>query len=329
MTSTLYLELLPEPGDVMYAAHPRVPLAERPLHIGRGPENALVLAEDTVSWNHATVWLERGTIRVQDRASTNGTWIDDTRLDGDGEVKPGQILRLGRRARLRVVSTAPFTRIDAPAWRLEVLETGASVAVPEGMLRVGTGSDVDLSLPLEGVGWFGVRPVEDGAEIEMEDGQRRPAKAGVAFMIGERHFRILPAKGPAVPTVGERSPTDAYRLQVSLDGPAGPEAVLEDPARSVSHRVSAENRAVLLYVLAVRLLDDRAARVPDARQGWLADEELAMGVWGREAQRMDSNNLNVLLHRLRRELLEVGFDASFLERRNHAVRVRLVHVFRS
>ena len=58
-------------------------------------------------------------------------------------------------------------------------------------------------------------------------------------------------------------------------------------------------------------------------------DDLAMGVWGREARRMDSNNLNVLLHRLRREILDVGFDPSFLERRNHAVRVRLVHVFRS
>ncbi|MDP2306488.1 MAG: FHA domain-containing protein [Pseudomonadota bacterium] len=329
MIPTLYLELLPEPGEELHQAHPRVPLGERPLYIGRGPENALVLSEDTISWNHARVWIERGAIRVEDRGSTNGTWIDDARLHGDGLVRAGQILRLGRRSRLRVVSTAPVVPVEAPAWRLEVLETGASVTVPEASLRVGTGPDADLSLPLDGVGGFNVRPLSDGAELELEDGQRRLVKAGVAFTVGERHFRILPANGPEVPTVGERTLTDAYRLHVSLDGPTGHEVVLEDPARGLTHRVSAENRAVILFALAVRLLEDRAARVPESRQGWLADGDLAVGVWGREAQRMDANNLNVLLHRLRRELLEVGFDPSFLERRNHAIRLRLVHVFRT
>ncbi len=322
---TLYLELLPEPGDALHVAHPRVPLTERPLQIGRGPENGLVLADDTVSGQHATVWIERGAIRVQDRASTNGTWIDEARLDGEGEVRPGQILRLGRRVRLRVVSTVPGLPVEAPAWRLEVLESGASVAVAPGGLCVGTGPGVDLSLPLDGVTSFGVFPVDGGAEIEA-GGPRYVVKAGVVFMIGQRHFRILPADGPAVRTVGERSPTDGYRLQVSLDGPTGPEAILEDPVLGLVHRVAAENRAVLLYLLAVQLLDDRAARVPEPRQGWIGDDEVASGVWGREALRMDANNLNVLIHRLRRELVDGGLDPSFLERRNRAVRVRLVHV---
>ncbi|MDP2315614.1 MAG: FHA domain-containing protein [Pseudomonadota bacterium] len=324
----LYLELVPEPGDALHLAHPRVPLSERPLQIGRGPENALVLSEDTVSWHHATVWLDRGIIRVQDRASTNGTWIDDTRLDGEGPVRPGQVLRLGRRVRLRVVSIMPTMPDLGPSWRLEVLESGASVAIPPDSLRVGSGPGVSLSLPLDGVAWFAVHPRADGAEIETDEGQHRGVKAGVAFTIGQRSFRILAADGPTVPTVGERSPTDGFRLEVSLDGPAGPEAVLHDPLRGVEHRVTAENRAVLLYVLAVKVLEDRAAKVPDARQGWLADEELASGVWGREALRMDANNLNVLIHRLRKELAAAGFDPSFLERRNHAARLSLVHVTR-
>src|SRR4051812_29629541 len=110
-TPSLFLELVSEPGDVIQGSLPRVPLAERPLHIGRGPENALVLSEDTISWQHVTVWIERGEIRVRDRQSTNGTWIDDVRLDGEGSVRPGQVLRLGRHARLRVVSTAPVAPV--------------------------------------------------------------------------------------------------------------------------------------------------------------------------------------------------------------------------
>jgi hypothetical protein len=321
-----YLELIAAPGSGL-PANLRLPLAERPLHLGRGPDNDLVLADDTVSWHHASVWAERGAVRVRDRGSTNGTWIDDQRLDGEAALRSGQVLRLGHHVTLRLGSTVALVTPASPTWRLEVLDTGAAVAVPFEGLRVGTGVGVDLSVPLAGVRQFVVRPVREGAEIEQEDGPAWIAKAGAPFEVGGVHFRVLPGEGAPVPTVGEQSPTDRYRLRVSLAGPSTT-AFLEDPARGVVHQVAAENRAVLLYLLVVRLLEHRAARLPAERQGWCTDDELGVGVWGREAARIQANNLNVLVHRLRRELEEAGFDTGFLEKKSRALRARLVHVSR-
>ena len=44
-----------------------VPLGEEPLHVGRGPSNHVVLADDTVSWNHAQLWVEAGRAWVRKR----------------------------------------------------------------------------------------------------------------------------------------------------------------------------------------------------------------------------------------------------------------------
>jgi hypothetical protein len=43
---------------------------------------------------------------------------------------------------------------------------------------------------------------------------------------------------------------------------------------------------------------------------------------------MEGNNLNVLVHRLRRELEGAGFEANFLEKKSRSLRARLVHVRR-
>ncbi len=71
---------------------------DRPvIHIGRGPENELVLPHATVSGRHARLTrLGDGSVRVEDFGSTNGTYVDGERVGGSGAVaRPGQIVRVG------------------------------------------------------------------------------------------------------------------------------------------------------------------------------------------------------------------------------------------
>ena len=56
--------------------------------------------------------------------------------------------------------------------------------------------------------------------------------------------------------------------------------------------------------------------------GWLGDEEVSVGIWGRGGP-SDANSLHVLVYRLRKELQKVGFDPWFIEKRRRALRVRL------
>jgi pSer/pThr/pTyr-binding forkhead associated (FHA) protein len=63
--------------------------------LGRNPTNDFRVADASVSSFHCEVTLEPGgKVHVRDLASTNGTFVDGVETL-DGELKPGQTLRLG------------------------------------------------------------------------------------------------------------------------------------------------------------------------------------------------------------------------------------------
>ena len=65
-----------------------------PFHIGRGPENDLVIADIRVSRDHAVIEPDDGGWIVRDLDSTNGTYVDgqrisEARVDGASELSLG------------------------------------------------------------------------------------------------------------------------------------------------------------------------------------------------------------------------------------------------
>lgn len=58
----------------------RVPLALGTYTIGRRPTNHIVIADPYVSGSHAILVVESGAITIEDVGSTNGTFVDDTKL---------------------------------------------------------------------------------------------------------------------------------------------------------------------------------------------------------------------------------------------------------
>lgn len=65
------------------------------LHIGRGRENDVVLSDGAVSRRHATLWVSQGHCYVRDEGSTNGTFVNERRITGTHEMRPGDRLRIG------------------------------------------------------------------------------------------------------------------------------------------------------------------------------------------------------------------------------------------
>jgi pSer/pThr/pTyr-binding forkhead associated (FHA) protein len=62
---------------------------------GRNPTNDFRIGDASISGFHCELTLDRDNIvRVHDLASTNGTFIDGAQV-ADGELRPGQNLRLG------------------------------------------------------------------------------------------------------------------------------------------------------------------------------------------------------------------------------------------
>ncbi|MBM3881834.1 MAG: FHA domain-containing protein [Verrucomicrobia bacterium] len=63
--------------------------------IGRSEDCELRLKDEEVSSHHARLIVRADEVRIEDLASTNGTWVDEDRLTGSRALRPGSTVRLG------------------------------------------------------------------------------------------------------------------------------------------------------------------------------------------------------------------------------------------
>lgn len=308
-------------GVILHA----IPLSESPLYIGRAPENDVVVAEQTVSSNHASAWIEAGQVWLKDLGSRNGTFVNDDRIQGPAPVHPGDAIRLGPDMELRVHGEGMSL---GPPMALLVEDTTSSVRFPVRSDRFHIGGGNDDHLPIEGAGPQAATLIvyPDGeAYLGGDDGQETPIAPGDTFEVGGRTLKLL-ALAPSYTATVEAEPSRyPYTLKVTLDGVSGPEALLSDDRAGESHRVDADNRAVLLFVLGRQWLEDHKAGKARTERGWCSDSDVSVGIWGRKGT-SDANALHVLTHRLRKELKKAGFDPWFIEKRRRALRIRVKDV---
>jgi len=73
-----------------------VPLSNSTITIGRAPDSTIVLQDDYVSTHHARLTPSHQEWVLEDLGSTNGTWIDKTRITTPTRVRVGAAIRIGR-----------------------------------------------------------------------------------------------------------------------------------------------------------------------------------------------------------------------------------------
>ncbi len=73
-----------------------IPLNTAQVTIGRAPDSTVVIEDDYASSRHARVYPSEGAWVVEDLGSTNGTWIDRTRITTPTVLPVGVPLRIGR-----------------------------------------------------------------------------------------------------------------------------------------------------------------------------------------------------------------------------------------
>jgi hypothetical protein len=73
-----------------------VPLGSTPITLGRAPDSTLVLDDDYASNHHARIYPADEQWVVEDLNSTNGTWLDRTRINRPTALPVGVPLRVGR-----------------------------------------------------------------------------------------------------------------------------------------------------------------------------------------------------------------------------------------
>jgi len=73
----------------------RITLSDQTILIGRADDSTLVLTDDFASSRHARLTQREGRWYVEDLGSTNGTYLDQQRVQGPLAVAPGQPIRIG------------------------------------------------------------------------------------------------------------------------------------------------------------------------------------------------------------------------------------------
>ncbi len=68
---------------------------KRPVTIGRGLTNGIVLNDPEVSRTHCEIAWQGERVLVTDTGSGGGTWINGERLTGAREIQPGDVLAVG------------------------------------------------------------------------------------------------------------------------------------------------------------------------------------------------------------------------------------------
>lgn len=253
------------------------------LTIGRAPDNDLILRDPDVSGHHAVLYHKGAVPYCRDLGSTNGLFLNGKRIV-ESALSEGDLLGLGG-LQLRLAQSA---RATSGTWLLRK----GPVAVP-----ILSGESVDGHPEA-------VLFVEDDGVWLDHAGKSRLLEPG-AFTLGEQEL-ILEVSTEVAPTV-PRDQSFPYDLEVDL---GSNRAVLHhEGLDEVTFR--AEARVALLYVLARSL------------NAWVDDTTLGTGIWGREWVRQTANNLNVLIHRTRKQAQQAGYDRRFLERRRGALRLRI------
>lgn len=298
---------------------PTISLSARPLLVGRAPECDVVLSHPSISRRHATLWVHDGVIHIEDLASRNGTYVEGVRVAGQATVQAGHTIRLGHHDALRVHHRKDASVPREPILALEDRSSGYQHVLGPDPLLIGSAADAGLRLP-DGPARLAV-VVRQGTEVWLgRDDDMEELSTDAPFTIAGHELVLRLLRASPDDTLYEEHTPWPYEVHADLNAPGGPLTSVHDPGSKLHVEVNAENRAVLLYLLARKWCEDAANGVSEHQRGWADDESVAVGVWGKDGP---LKQLKVLLCRVRQELREGGLDPWFLEKRRGALRIRV------
>ena len=116
----------------------RIKLSGQAISIGRHGDNAIVLADDMTSRHHCVIEPWDGGFRVRDLGSSNGTRLNDQKVDTEG-LDNGDVVKVGR-ATLRFIDPEQI----APRPRRETPDFAAALDDPDKDLHDRATLDLDF-----------------------------------------------------------------------------------------------------------------------------------------------------------------------------------------
>jgi general secretion pathway protein E len=131
------------------------PLTHDKITIGRGPKNDIVLADDKSSRSHAVIERTDGIYYIRDLGSTNGTFLNGTKVTDTFEMANGDQIRIGSHI-ITLNTGAPADEQD-----IEVLTADDLVEEPPADDNLDPADLVESDFESD-------EPIEDDSPIEMD-----------------------------------------------------------------------------------------------------------------------------------------------------------------
>lgn len=278
------------------------------LLLGRSPACDLVFSNPLVSRRHAILHPRGESLYLIDFGA-HATEVDGTTVEGEASLGPRSVLRIADQT-LHVVRSFEADPVEGPGWVLRHPRAGLfglahlpfSVGGPRDHLELEGWPDKALTLHETA----GRLSIEAGVPLALDDldlqpGELHPLEPGQRVQHGADWLQLLPASQALLQTTIGAAEASAP-LDVQLEFlPRG--ARLHVDGRSV---YLPERRAELIALL----LQPRGDRAPG---DLVPDEELIAQLWPRQSKA--PNDLNVLIHRVKKSLTEGGLDgARWIER---------------
>src|SRR5262249_49553022 len=107
-------------------------LPDKPVSLGRGLENTIVLQDKCASKRHAEIFADGGRWRLRDLRSRNGVLVDGRRVRGEAGLDSGSEIRFGE-VRFRFTSEGESDEAptaDAGEARAAATESGDTALLP-------------------------------------------------------------------------------------------------------------------------------------------------------------------------------------------------------
>jgi hypothetical protein len=274
--------------------------------VGRAPICDIRLDGPRVSAEHAALRWADGVWLAVDLRSRNGTWIDGARLSrGDsGELSLATPISFGSPG-----ETWALTEDGPP--RPFVRGGGRDLEIVDGLLALPSADDPQLTIGRTSYGaWF----------VEDDDG-RRPAQDRSVHAVAGHHWRLYLPSELSETDVGLRSSSSVDEaLLVIRQGPTEGQVTAE-LRLECEHSIDLGSRAhhLLLLELARARFHDRQRGVDPAEEGWIHRDELSNRL------EIDVSHVNILIHRLRRQLVNRGVTdgPDVIQRRARSGLIRL------
>ena len=135
-------------------------LVDGQLNIGRTEENDIVLPSNSVSRQHACLYIENHIAYVADMGSSNGVFVDDRKIRSDTQVNDQSRIRLGEyriileklvnpsepESGIRTAVVLP-ERAHGKLVLMSGRQAGREILLYEPMVTVGRVDENDVSLP--------------------------------------------------------------------------------------------------------------------------------------------------------------------------------------